>query len=256
MDALSTRRSIKAASFTESVIREMTRLANLHGAVNLAQGFPDFPAPAGGEGGGAPRDRRRRQPVRHHVGRPAFREAIAASTSGSTAWRSIPRREITVTCGIDRGDDRRDARAPRSRRRGGRLRAVLRELRARRDPVRRRAALRHAPPAGLDVRPRRAARARSTTAREPIIVELAEQPDGQGLHPRGAGADRRALRAARRHRDHRRDLRAHHSTTARVHVPIATLPGMARAHGDDQRAVQDLLRDRLARRLGDRAAAR
>ena len=38
--------SKKAAVFTESVIREMTRLAQLHGAVNLAQGFPDFPAPA------------------------------------------------------------------------------------------------------------------------------------------------------------------------------------------------------------------
>jgi len=37
--------SAKASSFTESVIREMTRLANLHGAINLGQGFPDFPAP-------------------------------------------------------------------------------------------------------------------------------------------------------------------------------------------------------------------
>jgi aminotransferase len=37
--------SRKAASFTESVIREMTRLAHRHGAVNLSQGFPDFPAP-------------------------------------------------------------------------------------------------------------------------------------------------------------------------------------------------------------------
>ena len=37
--------SAKAASFTESVIREMTRLAIEHGAINLAQGFPDFPAP-------------------------------------------------------------------------------------------------------------------------------------------------------------------------------------------------------------------
>ena len=32
-------------SFTESVIREMTRLTNLHGGVNLSQGFPDFAAP-------------------------------------------------------------------------------------------------------------------------------------------------------------------------------------------------------------------
>src|SRR5437764_11191707 len=36
----------KVAHFTESVIREMTRKAMLYKAVNLAQGFPDFPAPA------------------------------------------------------------------------------------------------------------------------------------------------------------------------------------------------------------------
>jgi aspartate/methionine/tyrosine aminotransferase len=40
------RTSEKAARFTESVIREMTRLSQKHGAVNLSQGFPDFPAPA------------------------------------------------------------------------------------------------------------------------------------------------------------------------------------------------------------------
>jgi aminotransferase len=38
--------SQKSLRFTESVIREMTRLAHQHGAVNLSQGFPDFPAPA------------------------------------------------------------------------------------------------------------------------------------------------------------------------------------------------------------------
>src|SRR6202050_3933878 len=38
-------RSQRIANFTESVIREMTRLAMRHGATNLAQGFPDFPAP-------------------------------------------------------------------------------------------------------------------------------------------------------------------------------------------------------------------
>ena len=38
--------SKKATQFTESVIREMTRLSDLHGAVNLSQGFPDFSAPA------------------------------------------------------------------------------------------------------------------------------------------------------------------------------------------------------------------
>ena len=38
--------SAKAEQFTESVIREMTRLALEHNAVNLSQGFPDFAAPA------------------------------------------------------------------------------------------------------------------------------------------------------------------------------------------------------------------
>ena len=38
--------SEKAERFNESVIREMTRQAQLYGALNLAQGFPDFPAPA------------------------------------------------------------------------------------------------------------------------------------------------------------------------------------------------------------------
>ncbi len=37
--------SKKTEGFTESVIREMTRLSHEHGGVNLAQGFPDFPAP-------------------------------------------------------------------------------------------------------------------------------------------------------------------------------------------------------------------
>ncbi|MGB0954136.1 MAG: pyridoxal phosphate-dependent aminotransferase [Planctomycetota bacterium] len=41
----SLRESQKASRFTESVIREMTRVAREHGAINLAQGFPDFPAP-------------------------------------------------------------------------------------------------------------------------------------------------------------------------------------------------------------------
>jgi aminotransferase len=38
--------SNRALKFTESVIREMTRICLKHQGVNLAQGFPDFPAPA------------------------------------------------------------------------------------------------------------------------------------------------------------------------------------------------------------------
>ena len=35
----------RIANLTESVIREMTRIAIDHGAINLSQGFPDFPTP-------------------------------------------------------------------------------------------------------------------------------------------------------------------------------------------------------------------
>ena len=37
--------SHRVSTFTESVIRAMTRLANKHGAINLSQGFPDFDPP-------------------------------------------------------------------------------------------------------------------------------------------------------------------------------------------------------------------
>ena len=38
--------SARTQTFTESVIREMTRLCNAAGGLNLAQGFPDFEGPA------------------------------------------------------------------------------------------------------------------------------------------------------------------------------------------------------------------
>ena len=41
-----TRTARRTHSFTESVIREMTRVAREHDSINLAQGFPDFPAPS------------------------------------------------------------------------------------------------------------------------------------------------------------------------------------------------------------------
>ena len=96
---MSVRASAKAARFTESVIREMTRLANLHGAVNLSQGFPDFPAPGGGEGGGAAGDRRRRQPVRDHLGRALAARGHRGQVHAPVRRAVDPEREVTVTCG-------------------------------------------------------------------------------------------------------------------------------------------------------------
>ena len=39
------RTSARTSVFSESLIREMTRVAQRHGAINLAQGFPDFDPP-------------------------------------------------------------------------------------------------------------------------------------------------------------------------------------------------------------------
>jgi aminotransferase len=91
--------SIKAASFTESVIREMTRLSDLHGAINLGQGFPDFPAPDAVKE--AAREAIAADDNQYPVtwGSPAFRAAIAASYERHYGMRVDPDTEVCVTCG-------------------------------------------------------------------------------------------------------------------------------------------------------------
>src|SRR3989337_1077995 len=81
----------RAASFTESVIREMTRHAALHDAVNLAQGFPDFACPAGlKEAAKAAID----ADINQYAitwGARDFRHAIAAKTTRfNSAWQVDP----------------------------------------------------------------------------------------------------------------------------------------------------------------------
>jgi len=92
--------SAKATTFTESVIREMTRLAIIHGAINLAQGFPDFPCPTElKEAAKAAID----ADVNQYAvtwGAKGFRDAIAAKVAATyPGWRVDPETEITVTCG-------------------------------------------------------------------------------------------------------------------------------------------------------------
>ncbi len=91
--------SIKAASFTESVIREMSRIADLHGAINLGQGFPDFPAPHVVKEAArqAIADDHNQYPVTWGV--PAFSEAIAAKYDRTYGMHVDPQTEICVTCG-------------------------------------------------------------------------------------------------------------------------------------------------------------
>lgn len=95
--------SHKASLFTESVIREMTREALKHGAVNLSQGFPDFAAPA---------DIKQvaMQAIADDINQYAitwgardFREAIAKKTKWYLGLEVDPETELTVTCGSTEG---------------------------------------------------------------------------------------------------------------------------------------------------------
>jgi aminotransferase len=85
------------------VIREMTRLALRHGAVNLAQGFPDFPAPA--EIKEAARQAISEEHNQYTItwGSQNLRSAIAARYARSYGLDLDPEREITVCCGSTEG---------------------------------------------------------------------------------------------------------------------------------------------------------
>jgi len=92
--------SVRAASFTESVIREMNRLAVEAGAVSLAQGFPDFESPR--ELREAAVEALRADISQYAItwGAKALRNAIAAKTQRfHPDWVVDPETQITVTCG-------------------------------------------------------------------------------------------------------------------------------------------------------------
>jgi aspartate/methionine/tyrosine aminotransferase len=91
--------AIRLNAFSESVIRGMTRLANQFGAINLAQGFPDFNPPpemlealvraAGG-------------PFHQYAvtwGAPRFRQALARKIRRFSGQEIDPDRNLVVTCG-------------------------------------------------------------------------------------------------------------------------------------------------------------
>jgi aspartate/methionine/tyrosine aminotransferase len=93
------RGSQKVMQFTESVIREMTRLAQLHDAVNLSQGFPDFPAPAPVKDAAC-------QAIQNDVnqyavtwGTKEFRDAVAREFTRRYHVPVIPDQQVTVCCG-------------------------------------------------------------------------------------------------------------------------------------------------------------
>src|SRR3990167_7776329 len=89
----------RTVGFTESVIREMTRLNAVHGGINLAQGFPNFAAPA------EVKEAAKRAidaDINQYAitwGAPSLRQAISRTYRELYGMDADPETMITVTCG-------------------------------------------------------------------------------------------------------------------------------------------------------------
>lgn len=86
-------------TFTESIIREMTRVSDSMGGINLSQGFPDFNSPKGIKDAAikAIQDNYNQYPVT--FGEPELREAISKKAFDYNRIKCNPATDITVTCG-------------------------------------------------------------------------------------------------------------------------------------------------------------
>jgi aminotransferase len=94
-----TRTARRTHSFTESVIREMTRVAREHDALNLAQGFPDFPAPDLLKRAAAEAIHADINQYAITWGSPRLRRALTEKYRRFYGMEVDGEREITVTCG-------------------------------------------------------------------------------------------------------------------------------------------------------------
>lgn len=93
------RTSRRTAGFTESIIREMSRVAAQHGAINLSQGFPDGDPPAALVQAGKDAMDAGRHQYAITWGSPELRDALAAKLTRFTGLPVDPQRELVVTCG-------------------------------------------------------------------------------------------------------------------------------------------------------------
>src|SRR5690349_21936140 len=89
----------RTSTFTESVIREMTRIAQMHEAVNLAQGFPDFPMPEPMKDAACAAIQGNINQYAVTWGSANLRIAIAEKYRRWYGMEVDPDREVTVTCG-------------------------------------------------------------------------------------------------------------------------------------------------------------
>ncbi len=84
----------------ESSIREMTRLALQHGAINLSQGFPDFPAPEVVKQAAVEAILHDENQYSITWGLPETRAAVAAKLARFYGLQVDPERDVTITCGV------------------------------------------------------------------------------------------------------------------------------------------------------------
>jgi aminotransferase len=89
----------RTGTFTESVIREMTRVAQQHGAINLAQGFPDFPMPAAMKAAACDAINGDVNQYAITWGAKPLRDAIAGKYRARHGMEVDPERDMTITCG-------------------------------------------------------------------------------------------------------------------------------------------------------------
>ena len=89
----------RVTSFADSVFGEMTRLARLHNAVNLSQGFPDFEAPAAVKEAACAAIRDDQNQYAPPYGTRPLREAIAADFSARHGVPMVADEQVTVCCG-------------------------------------------------------------------------------------------------------------------------------------------------------------
>lgn len=95
--------SHKAAQFKESVIREMSRVAAKHKAVNLAQGFPDFPAPPEIKNAACRAIMNNHNQYAITWGTKNLRDAIVAKVKCEYGVDFDPETNLTVCCGATEG---------------------------------------------------------------------------------------------------------------------------------------------------------
>src|SRR4051812_11044180 len=93
----------RTLTFTESVIREMTRVSSEHGAINLAQGMPDFPMPLPMKDAASAAIHGDVNQYAVTWGTPALRLAIAQRYRRMHEMEVDPDTEVTVTCGATEG---------------------------------------------------------------------------------------------------------------------------------------------------------